>query len=114
MRSTQSLGTESIKSSSLALECVHNIERSNSLSLGMLCISHSVSDYVLEEGLEHSSSFFVDEPGNALYTTSTSETANSGLGDALDVVTQDFAVSFSTAFAESFSSLSSSRHVSDL
>lgn len=40
---------------------------------------------------------------DTLHTTTTSETADSRLGDALDVVTQDLAMALSTALAEALS-----------
>ena len=43
---------------------------------------------------------------NTLDTTSTRETTDSGLGYALDVVAEDFAVAFGAAFAETFASFS--------
>ena len=47
---------------------------------------------------------------DTLDTTTTSETANGGLGDALDVVTEDFAMAFGSAFAEAFAALSTYRY----
>ena len=46
---------------------------------------------------------------NTLNTTSTRETTDSGLGYALDVVAEDFAVAFGAAFAETFASFSAWR-----
>jgi len=48
--------------------------------------------HILEEGLENTTSLLVDETGDTLDTTTTSETANGRLGDALDVVTEDLAL----------------------
>ena len=47
---------------------------------------------------------------DTLDTTSTSETADGGLGDALDVVSQDFAMPLGSSFSQSLSSLSASGH----
>jgi hypothetical protein len=82
----RSLTTESIKGSSLALECVYDIERSDSLSLGVFSVGDCITDNVLEKSFEHSTGLFVDEARDTLDTTTTSETADSGLGDSLDVV----------------------------
>ena len=46
---------------------------------------------------------------DTLNTTSTRETTDGGLGYALDVVAEDFAVTFGAAFAEAFSSFSAWR-----
>jgi hypothetical protein len=43
---------------------------------------------------------------NTLDTTTTRETANGGLGDTLDVVTQDLAVTLSSALAKALATLS--------
>lgn len=46
----------------------------------------------------------VDETGDSLDTTSTSETPDSGLGDSLDVVSQDLPVSLSTSLSKTYPS----------
>lgn len=43
---------------------------------------------------------------NTLDTTTTSKTADSGLGDALDVVTKNLSVTLGTALAETLATLS--------
>ena len=43
---------------------------------------------------------------NTLDTTTTRETTDGGLGDALDVVTEDLAVTLGAAFAEAFATFS--------
>ena len=42
---------------------------------------------------------------DTLDAATTGETTDGGFGDTLDVVTEDFAVAFGAAFAETFSSL---------
>ena len=42
---------------------------------------------------------------NTLDTTTTSETSDGGLGDALDVVTQDLSVALGTTLAETLTAL---------
>lgn len=44
--------------------------------------------------------------GNTLDASTTGETANGGLGDALDVVTEDLAVTLRAAFAEALATFS--------
>jgi hypothetical protein len=51
------------------------------LPFGVLGVGDGVTDDVLEENLEDTASLLVDETGNTLYTTTTSETADSGFGD---------------------------------
>ena len=55
---------------------------------------------VLQKDLENTSGLFVDETGDTLDTTSTSETTDGGLGDTLDVVAEDLAVTLGTALSE--------------
>jgi hypothetical protein len=59
------------------------------LALGVLRVRDRVADDALEEELEHAARLVVDEARDALHTATTSETADGGLGDALDVVAQD-------------------------
>ena len=43
---------------------------------------------------------------NTLHTSTTRETTDGGLGDALDVVTENLAVTLGSAFAEAFATFS--------
>ena len=52
----------------------------------------------------------VDEAGDALDTATAGETADGGLGDALDVVAKDLAVTLGAALSESLASFSTSGH----
>jgi hypothetical protein len=49
--------------------------------LGVLGVGDGVADDVLEEDLEDTASLLVDEAGDTLHATTTSETADSGFGD---------------------------------
>ncbi len=89
----------------MALEGVDNVEGSDSLALGVLGVCDGVTDDTFEECLQDVASLLVDHGGNTLDTTTTSETSDSGLGDALDVVTKNLAVTFSTALAEALATL---------
>lgn len=66
-------------------------------------------DHVLQENLQHSTGFFVDETGDALHTTTESQTADGGLGNPLDVIAEHLAVTLCASLSESFSTLSSTR-----
>ena len=52
----------------------------------MLSVGECIYDHLLEEDLEDSSGFFVDESRDTLDTTSASQSADGWLGDSLDVV----------------------------
>jgi hypothetical protein len=49
--------------------------------------------------LQYTAGLLVDESSDALDTTSASEKSNSGLGDAMDVVSQNLSVSLFTSLA---------------
>jgi hypothetical protein len=86
----------------LALEGVDNVQRSDSLSLGVLGVGDSITNDALEEGLEDTTGLFVDQGRDTLDTTTTSKTPDGGFRDTLDVVTQDLAMTLGTTLAESF------------
>ena len=99
-----------IEGASLALQSVDNIHGSDCLSLGVLGVGDGITDHVLQKYLENTASLFVDETGDTLHTTTTSQTTDCGFGDSLDVVTEDFSVALGTSFSETFASLSTARH----
>ena len=98
------LATEAVKGSALALECVDNVHGSDGLPASVLGVGDRVTDDVLKEDLEDTTSLLVDEARDALDTTTACETADGGLGDSLDVVPQDLAVPLGSSLAESLSS----------
>ena len=108
---SDNLTAESVQGASLALEGVDHIHGSHGLPLGVLGVGDGITDDVLEENLENTTGLLVDEAGDALDTATASQTADGGLGDTLDVITQHFAVTLGAPFAESFSSFTTSRHV---
>ena len=93
------LSPESIESSSLSLERVDHIQRSDCLSARVLRVGNRVANNVLKEDLEHASGLLVDEATDALDSTSSRETTNSGLGDSLDVIAENLSVALGTALA---------------
>jgi hypothetical protein len=82
------------------LEGVDDVERGDSLALGVLSVGDRITDDVLEEDLEHTTGLLVDQARDTLDTTTTSETTDSGLGDTLDVVSKNLAVTLGTTLAE--------------
>jgi hypothetical protein len=93
----------------LSLESVDDIERSDSLALGVLSVGDSVTDDTLQEGLQDTTSLLVDHGGDTLDTTTAGQTTDSGLRDTLDVVTQDLAVALGTTLAETLSTFATCR-----
>ena len=105
------LAAEAVEGAALALEGVDDVHGGDGLSASVLGVGHGVTDDVLEEHLEYAAGLFVDEATDALDATTACETADSGLGDALDVVAQHLAVALGAALAESLASFTASRHV---
>ena len=102
------LATESVEGLSLALEGVDDIHGGDGLPASMLGVGDRVTDDVLKENLEDTAGLLVDEATDALDTTTASQTADGGLGDALDVVPEDLPVALGASLSESLSSFSAS------
>jgi hypothetical protein len=96
----------------LTLESVDDIERSDGLALGVLSVCDGITDDTLEEGLENTAGLLVDHGWDTLDTTTASETADSGLGDTLDVVAENLAVTLGAALAETLATFAAWRWVS--
>ena len=96
---TDNLSAETVEGLSLTLESVDDIHGGDSLTASMLGVSNRVTNDVLKEDLEHTTGLLVDETGDTLDTTTTSETADSGLGDTLDVVAKDLAVTLGASLS---------------
>ena len=105
------LSAEAVESLALALEGVDNIHGGDSLAASVLSVGDRVADHVLKEYLEHTAGLLVDEAADALHTTTASQAADGGLGDALDVVAQDLAVALGADLAEALAALAASRQV---
>ena len=130
-RRTSRLTTETVEGAALALEGVDDVERRDGLALGVLGVGDGITDDALEERLENAAGLLVDhcsrdgvrhqnartkrsESGehtgrDTLDTATTRQTADGGLGDALDVVAQNLAVALGTALAEALAALAAWR-----
>ena len=95
----EDLSTETVEGLSLTLEGVDDIHGSDSLAASVLGVGDRITDDVLKEHLQNTSGFLVNEARDTLDTTTTSETADSGLGNSLDVVTKDLAVTLSASLS---------------
>ena len=104
------LTSESVEGAALTLQSIDDVHGSDGLSLGVLGVSDGISDDILKEDLEDTAGLFVDEAGDTFDTTTTRKTANGGLGDTLDVITQHFAMTLGASLSESFSSFAAARH----
>ena len=105
------LTAKAVEGAALPLQGIDHIHGSDSLPLGVLSVGDSVPDDVLKEHLEDTAGLLVDEARDTLDSTTASQTADSGLGDALDVVTKNLAVTLGASLAQSLASFASSSHV---
>ena len=96
---TDNLSAETVEGLSLTLEGVDDIHGGDSLTTGVLGVGDRVTDDVLKEDLEDTTGLFVDETGDTLDTTTTGETADSGLGDTLDVVAKDLTMTLGASLS---------------
>ncbi len=105
-----SLTAESAEGASLPLESIDNVHGGHGPSLGVFRVGDCVTNHVLQEHLENSAGLLVDEARDTLDSTTASQTADSGLGDALDVVTKDLPVTLGASLSEALSSFAATRH----
>ena len=110
MSKSRRLTAEAVESAALSLQSVDDVEGGDGLTLGVLSVGDRVANDALKEELEDTTSLVVDQTRDTLNTTTTGETTDSGLGDTLDVVAQNLAVALGTTLAETFTTLSTTRH----
>lgn len=91
---SNALSSKPVNGAALTLESVHDIERSDGLTTSVLTVSDRISNNVLKESLQDSTDLIVDVVSDTLDTTTTSKTANSRLGNTLNVVTSDHTILF--------------------
>ena len=99
-----------VEGSALSLQSVHHIHSSHRLSLRVLRVRHGVTNHSVQERLQHRTGFVVDQTRNTLHTTSSRQTADSGLRDTQNVVTHHLAMSLRTSLAKTFTTLATTRH----
>jgi hypothetical protein len=95
----------------LTLEGVNNVHGGDSLTLSVLSVGDGITNHVLEEDFQNAACFFVDEARDSLHTTTPGESPNGRLSDSLNVITENFAMTFRATLAKTLSSFASSRHV---
>ena len=105
------LASESVQSTALSLQSIDHVHGGNSLPLGVFGVGDSVPDNVLEEHLEHSTGLLIDQARDTLDSTTTSQSPDSGLSDALDVVSQHLTMTLSATLSKSLASFATSSHV---
>ena len=105
------LTSESVEGTSLPLEGIDNVHGGDGLPLGVFGVGDGVPDDVLKENLEDTTGLLVDESGDTLDSTTTSQTSDGGLGDTLDVISQHLTVTLGASLSESLASFAASSHV---
>ena len=102
------LAAETVEGLALSLQGVDDIESGDGLSLGVFGVGDGITDDVLEENLQDTASLFVDQTRNTLDTTTTGQTADSWLGNTLDIITKNFSVTLGASLSETFASFTTS------
>ena len=99
LQMTTRLSTESVQSTTLSFQSVHDIHGSDCLALGMLRVRNGITDDVLKKHLQNSSSLLVDQTRDTLDTSSTSQTSDCWLRDTLDVITKYLSMTLGASLA---------------
>ena len=103
---------EAIEGASLALERVDHVHGGDSLALGVLCVGNCILGHIIKEHLQHPAGLLV-EARDALDSTP-SQAANSGLNDALNIVSKNFTVTLGAPLSQTLSTLNTSRYFETL
>ena len=108
VRSRACLSTKAIQSLALALDGVDDVHGSHGLATSVLGVGDGITNDILEEDLEDAPGLLINQTGDALDAATTGQAADGGLGDALDVVAQDLAVTLGAALSKALTSFSAS------
>ena len=104
------LASKAIQGAALPLESVDHVHGSDGLPLGVLSVGDSISDDVLQENLQNSTSLLIDQTRDPLDSSTAGQSPDGRLGDALDVVPQHLAMTLGSSLSESLSSFATSTH----
>ena len=104
------LSTETVKGTTLPLESIDNIHGGDRLPLGMFGVGDCIPDNIFKENLQDTTCLFIDEARDTLHTSTTGQSADGWLGDALDVVTKNFTMALGSSFTKTFSSFAATSH----
>jgi hypothetical protein len=107
------LAAEAVQGTSLALQSVDDIHGGDRLPLGVFGVSDSVTNDVLQENFEDTTRLLINQSRDAFDATTTGKATNSGLRDALDVITQHLAMTLGSSLPQAFASLSTTGHDSN-
>lgn len=102
----ESLEAKTVDSASVALQGIDDVHGGDSLAVRVFSVGSGITENGLEEGTEGVTAFNIDQTRDTLDTTTTSETAESRLGDSRDGLLEGLAVALNTSLSETLSSLS--------
>lgn len=105
------LTAETVEGAALTFQRIDYVHGGDGLPLGVLGVCDGVTDHVFKEHLEYTTGLLVDQTRDTLDTTAASQTADSGLRDTLDVVTENFAMTLSATLSQTLASFTATRHV---
>jgi hypothetical protein len=111
VKSARKLTSETVEGASLTFQSVDDVHRCHGFTFGVFRVGDGISDDIFQEHFQDSASFFVDQTGNTFHAATTSQSSDSGFRDALDVVTQDFAMTLRSSFSQSFASFTATGHL---
>jgi hypothetical protein len=94
----------------LALERVDDVHGRDRLAARVFRVRDGITDAIFQKNLEDPAGFFVNKTGDTFDAATTGQATNGRLGDALNVVAEDFAMALGSSLAESFASLTTARH----
>ena len=95
----------------MTLKSIDKIHGNDGLPLGVFSVSDCIPDDILNEHLPDTTDLLVDESRNPLNNSTSRQTADGGLGEALNVVSQLLTVTFGASLSESLSSFASTCRV---
>merc|ERR1719402_1614045 len=104
------LSAKAVQGPALPFQSVDNVHGCDGLPLGVLGVGHGVADDILKEHLQDTPGLFIDEPADPLDSSSSCQSSDGGLGDALDVVPQDLTMPLSAALSETLASFAAASH----
>jgi hypothetical protein len=84
----------------LTLEGVDHVHGRHRLTTGVFRVRDGIPDAIFQKHLEHTTRLFVNQSTDTLYSTTTGQTTNGRLGNALDIVAQDLSVTLRAALSE--------------
>jgi hypothetical protein len=94
------LSSESVQGFALTFECVYDIHGRYRFAPCVFRVRDGIADAIFQKDFQYTTGFFINQATDTFHSTTTGQTTNGRLGNALDVVAQYLAVTLGAAFAE--------------